>query len=366
MGMKERQSQRAIEYVGQASVYERKTRGLAVSEAHSASHLQNVADLSVFVGDIFNFSPQEKQLAYASGWLHDAVRSPSEDPSTRDEQASAQAAKRSLQELSIKGEFVTNEVERDAVGFAIEHHGSAPTWLQRSDIEQPRELQNKLWLALFIADKMEANGVRVIARRSSFVAGDRLRSPQGDWRTFGFIPDRDEGLVVAIESILRLAFINPESFYPTKLKPMIHPLYRAQREFVNGTLHSLRLSVDDISRLLLMTKNQDGKTILEARKIDAPADLEALTKFLMNKSGISNESIRAATNELADSSIETIRYFSVNYQSDLDTLVSNWNPQGKTARKWAKAISSYNKGEWLAKQKNKYHITKPFRALFHV
>jgi HD superfamily phosphohydrolase YqeK len=366
MGNKERQVEQTIQYIGKASVYERQKRGLEVSEAHSASHLRNVADLAVFVADIFDFSPQEKQLSYAAGWLHDAVRSPSEDPSVRDEEASAIQAKRLLFEANMKGDFITTEAERDAVSYAIRHHGTAPQWLSAADTQSVMRLGDKVWLALFVADKMEANGVRVIARRCSFVAGDRLQDPRGDWRAFGFVPDRDEGNVVAIESMLRLAFINPESLYPPKLGPLVKPLYREQRKFVNGLLRGLNLSVEDIATMLLTTKNGEGKSIIEVRNIHAPTDVKELTRVLAMQSGITNETINKVTPEKAASAMETVQYFSHRYRLDLDALVREWKPEGKSARLWAKAIYSYNEGVWLARQKERYHITKPFRALFHL
>lgn len=347
-----------IAKIGLGNVDARKIRGLEVTEAHNASHLRNVAELALFAGEIYGFSEQENKLVYACGWLHDVVRSPSEDPNISDDRASAKEAIRILSDLNKNGTFITTPFEREAVASAIEHHGKAPGWLEWSETDEPKRLQDKLWLALYVGDKMEANGVRVIARRSSFVAGDRLRSSKGDLREFGFQPDRDEALVVAVESMLRLTFINPEDQYPYVLIPLVHPLYEAQREFVNGALKAKGISIEDMSQLLLTRKNSKGKNIFEARNIAAPNTTTEVAALLTKRSGITNESIAQTSNDVARSAAETIAYFSKNYSHDLDRLVENWKPSGQAAKNWQSALLEYNKGVWLSRQREQYRFRK--------
>lgn len=172
----------------------RRERGEDVSEAHSFVHLNNVSKLTPFVGALYGYTPREKILSQIAGLFHDLVRSPSEDPNVKDEEASARAAKLKLEELDNVREVATTEEEREAIAYAVVRQGQYPAWFSGSSKREqvPQTLQDKLWLALFVADKMEANGVRVIARRSSFVAGDRLQREDGDWRQFGFKPKQDE------------------------------------------------------------------------------------------------------------------------------------------------------------------------------
>jgi len=331
-----------ITRLGEAEIERRRQMGLEVSEAHSVSHLRNVAKLTQEVGSIYDFTERENELAYAAGWFHDAVRSSTEDPSVGDEEASAKEARRILTEADL-----ITKIEGKAFAYAIERQGRYPEWLSKPEARErlPETLEEKLHLALFVADKMEANGVRVIARRSQFVAGDRLRSEKGDWRNFGFQPDKDEGLVVAIESFLRLAFINPEEIYPARLRPVVGPLYEVQREFVLGLCRGLNLTMEDIARLLLETKTCEGKNILQARKISAPENVSELVELIVSRSGITNEKVDSTPAGWAVSSLETVGYFSDRYREDLDRLVKGWSPAGGKAQEWRQGMIDYMEGK---------------------
>ena len=159
--------------------------GRPISEAHNTPHLRNTAKLSRIAGGLLGFSQREIDLTVAACWLHDLIRSPSEDPGTKDNLNTAVEADRILRVMNVLGSYKTTQDEKAAIVHAIQAHGSYPQWLANTVTRNnpPQELKDKLHLALFVADKMEANGVRVIARRSSFVAGDRLHGPEGDWRT---------------------------------------------------------------------------------------------------------------------------------------------------------------------------------------
>ncbi|HUW72045.1 MAG TPA: hypothetical protein VMV66_02570 [Candidatus Humimicrobiaceae bacterium] len=271
------------------------------------------------------------------------VRSSTEDPTVGDEKTSANETRRILGEAGL-----VNEEEGAAIAYAIARQGRYPEWWSDSETREivPEELGKKLHFALFVADKMEANGVRVIARRSQFVAGDRLRSEKGDWRKFGFQPDKDEALVVAIESLLRLAFINPEEIYPLRLKPVVGPLYEVQRDFVLGVLHGLHLTVEDIARLLLETKTGEGENILQVRKISALENISGLAKLITVKSGIVDEAVARTSEDIASSALETVEYFSHRYQEDLDRLALKWIPAGEKAREWRQGMIDYMEGKF--------------------
>jgi len=332
-----------IARLGKAGVEERQQKGLDVSEAHSISHLGNGAELTQKVGSIYGFTKRENELNYADGWFHDRIRSSNEDPSVGDEEASAKEARRILTEANL-----ITETEGTAIAYAIARQGQYPEWWKAPETREvvPEELGKKLHLALFVADKMEANGVRVIARRSQFVAGNRLRSEKGDWRNFGFQPDKDEALVVAIESLLRLAFINPEGIYPLRLKPVVEPLYQIQREFVLGVIWGLRLTVEGITQLLLEKKTSEGKNILQARKIVAPEDIFELVDLIVSKSGITDGRIVSVSEDVSISALETVKYFSRRYEEDLDRLVLDWSPAGEKAREWRQGMIDYMEGKF--------------------
>jgi len=327
--------------LGAEGVERRRQMGLEVSEAHSPAHLRSVAELTQKMGSLYGFAERELRLAYASGWFHDAVRSSTEDPSVGDEEASANEARRIL----IKASLVTEE-EGEAIAYAIARQGLYPEWWSDPETREriPELLGEKIHLVLFVADKMDANGVRVIARRSQFVAGDRLRGEKGDWRNFGFRPDKDEALVVAIESLLRLAFINPEGIYPERLKPVVEPLYRTQRDFVLGIFWGLRSSVEGVIRMLLEKRNSEGKNILQVRKISAPENVFELADLIVSKSGIDDGGILSVSDDVASSALETVEYFSRQYQEDLDHLALNWSPAGKKAREWRQGMIGYIEG----------------------
>ncbi len=331
-----------VAQLGRDEVEAMRRMGLKISEAHSPAHLGNVAETTQPVGKLYGFARRELELSFADGWFHDAVRSPTENPAVGDEKASAKEAYLILLEAGL----VTEEEGR-AIAYAIERQGRYPEWWQDPKTREklPETLEEKLRLALFVADKMAANGVRVIARRSQFVAGDRLRDEGGDWRNFGFQPDRDEALVVAIESLLRLAFINPEEIYPLKLKPVVGPLYQIQREFVLGVFRGLNLKVENVARLLLETKTSEGKNILQARKISTLENVSDLAELIVSKSGIDDQGIASAPEDWAASALETVDYFSHRYQEDLDGLVLRWSPAGGKAQEWRRGMIDYMEGK---------------------
>src|SRR3989344_1731079 len=298
---------RHIAFVGRQGIACGLSNGV-VSEAHNAQHLRNVALLTQVIGNYFDFLPEEQKLAYVTGWFHDAVRKPTEDPSVSDEMVSAHAAVNFLQNAHKRNLTTVTRDQCTAVSWAIENHGQIPNWLmnEKTRNHSPRNLRDKLWLALFVADKIEANGARVIARRSSFVAGDRLHNSKGDWQTFGFQPYRDELVVVAVESILRLSLINPEEIYPDRLKPLVSPLYTLQRQFVTGVLAASGHTLETISNLLLTQRDNHGRTILEKRNLCDVKETRNLVELISARSGLREDS---ASDDLAQAARETVKYF---------------------------------------------------------
>lgn len=301
--------------------------------AHSKSHLTITANLTQLIGKIYHYSKRELFLCYFAALFHDIVRSPAEDSQIDDKKLSAQMA------VKLSRPFQTTKKEKEAIFYAIENHGHHPKWMDdaRRRENLPQSLKERLHFALYVADKIEQNGVRMIARRSAFVAGERLNKQNGDLRDFGFKPKQDELLVVAIETVIRLTFINPESIYPEKLKRVVHPLYQIHRQFVGGLLKALNLTVDQISQKLLETKRSDGKNLLQVRGLDV----------IDVKVAITNGQIQKTSRKLVKASKEAVDYFSKRCSQDIDQLMLNWRPQSKVAQNWQRQMVEYLDGTWL-------------------
>ncbi len=338
----ERETQRINELV-EASIDLRRRRGEAISEAHSETHLGNVAAIAVDIAFLYNFSARELFLAAAAGKMHDMIRLATEDPVTKGDEASANAARTLLRKENRKGYIETTLAEQEAIWYAIALHGEYPHWLVDPKIRNnpPDTLEDKLHFALFVADKIEANGPRVIARRSSFVGGERLRKDEGDLRDFGFEPERDKAKAVALESAIRLTFVNPEGIYPDKLEPIVRPLYAVQREFVFGLSKALSLSTKDVAQELMERKNSTGKNMLEARNVALPEDIDALQTLIETVGGITNSSIDQTTSDVALSALFTVNYFSGRYADNLDMAIDEWQPQTPTATRWRQGMIEY-------------------------
>lgn len=325
-----------IDELSRASIDQRRQAGQEISEAHNEAHLNSVANLAVQVGRLYGQDDRTLFLSYVAGKLHDFFRYSTEEAGETGDRASADAAREILSEKANFGTIPSDSEEREAVAYAIANHSSYPEWLAdpatRND--PPRNLKEAIRLNLFVADKMEANGPIVIARRSSFVAGDRLKSESGDLQEFGFRPERDEGLVVALESALRLTFINPEEIYPERLKPLVGPLYAVQREFVTALCAGLLLPPREIARIISETKNAQGQNMLQARRITAPDDIQGLQKLIEEKGGITTDAYTAVSMGDATAALDAVGYFSRRYREDLDTVIAEWNPALSAAKKW--------------------------------
>lgn len=313
-----------------------------VSGAHNKSHLLKVAELSQLVGKIYQFSEQELFLAFFASLFHDIVRSPSQDKDLKDEILSAELAVKILTDnFDITGE------EKESVFYAIENHGDYPPFLKdpKTRNTDPQTLKEKVRLVLFVADKLEQNGVRVIARRSAFVAGERLKDQKGDLPGYGFKVNLDETLVVAVESAIRLTFINPEYIYPAKLQPLTRPMYKIHRDFVLGIFKALNMQIADIAQILLETKRPDGKNLLDVRNIEVDS-IEKLLNLIETEGQISNQVIANTSYDIAEASIEAVNFFASHYKDSLDEMMISWNPVSQTARQWHKLMVEYLDGTW--------------------
>lgn len=345
MNIIEIQAKRIIRYVDNETSFildKRRAADKHISSAHNETNLKNTAKLTQIIGDYYDFTPRELLLAYVAGSLHDIVRSAREGEST-DEKESASIAKDTLKKFKSKLVFWTTKPEIEAVSYAIEDHGKAPKFFEQQITrnQTPTDLPTRIHTALFVADKMTANGYDALRRRPSFVAGERLDI--GELKEFGFDfhKDKDRALVVAAESAVRLGFINPQFMYPDRLQAIVRPLYEVQREFVRGVYKALSFDNKKVAQLLLGSdpdsgeeRKRDGKSIAEIRKLDAPSDVDKLAELLAERTGISDESIENIPETTAAAALETIRFFSSNYATDLDELTKRWNPVTIKGQEW--------------------------------
>lgn len=348
----------------EASVRLREANGQEVSEAHSFTHLENVAGLTQVVGSLYNFSPREMDLALYPGYTHDLIRSNSEDhDDLNDELATANGVVELLVEEREAGNVDLDDDEIYAIHFAIENHSNFPAMFADPTTrnEMPETLADKLHVAVFVADKLEANGSRVIARRSGFVAGDRLQ-PGGDWQGFGFRPksndyEGDELLVVALESMIRMGFKNPKDIYPDRLRPLVDPLYGIQEEFFLGVCKASGFTLEGLAEKLVNTRNENGRSVLAASGVkNAPADAAEVAEIFKRRSGLITESIVLVDDDLARSAKEAVDYFSRRYRDDLDAISLSWDPQGGAAKKWHDGMVGYGNGSWVKDIKKQFNI----------
>ncbi len=348
----------------EASVRLREMHGEEISEAHSFTHLSNVAGLTQVVGSLYEFSPHVLDLALYPGFTHDLVRSSSEDhDKLSDEEATADGVVSLLKKERTRGKIDLSDDELGAIHFAIANHSNFPSMFGDpvTRNEMPETLADKLHVAVFVADKLEANGSRVIARRSGFVAGDRLQEG-GDWQGFGFRPKSsdytgDEQLVVALESMIRMGFKNPKDIYPDRLKPLVDPLYGIQEEFFLGVCKASGFTIEGLADKLVNTRNENGRSILEASGVkNAPADAAEVAEIFKRRSGLITESIVLVDDDLANSAREAVDYFSARYRDDLDAISLSWDPQGGAAKKWHTGMIGYGDGTWVKDIKKQFNI----------
>lgn len=319
---------------------EKKLTEKKLSGAHSKSHLTITANLTQLIGKIYKFSDRELFLVYFAAIFHDIVRSPSQDKQLGDEVLSAKEAVKYFEDFNPALE------EKEAVSYAIENHGDYPSFLTDEKLRNinPDSLRQKLRFALFVSDKIEQNGVRVIARRSAFIA-ERF-APTGDLLKFGFLKNKDKLLALGLESVIRLTFINPQHIYPAKLQPFISPLYKIQINFTLAILRAANLSVKEIAHILLNTKRADGKNLLSVRKINIRNENKLIE--LIEKSGqITDQKIKKVSNQRILAAVEAAEYFSKNYQKDLDQMMNNWKPKTSLGKVYKVQMVEYLNGIWL-------------------
>lgn len=331
---------------------EERMSGVEVTSAHTQTHLLDVASLADLAAQIRQYPLRTRLLLRIASLMHDVQRLPTEDPKVNDEQLSAQSTLALMETVNGTGIFPNTFSERSAVASAIENHGKYPDRFKDKEKREspPQTLEEQLWESLFLGDKMTQNGVWVIARRSAFVAGDRLQ-PGGDLQNFGFQPKSatyrgDEEMVVICESALRLTFVNPQGIYPRVFKPIVDPLYSVQREFVLGLCKANGMDPFNIAEVLLERRRPDGKNMLAVRGINYSEDTMQLAELISRLGRIKRATIIKTSDERAFSAAEAVAYFSSRHTDDLVKTALAWRPKGRTAQKWQKGMVKYLDGSW--------------------
>lgn len=323
-----------------------------IYSGHDIPHLRTVAGLTELAGICANFSERDTKLLRIVGWFHDFERSMNETTEKRDERLSADAmlefAKGDIYQNTL---FCAGSDELEAMEHAILKNGRPPAFF--ADRPDPVEwtLPERLLAGLFVSDKLEQNGVWIIARRSQFVAGARLRAEDADLPKYGLKPFRDEVKAVLLESATRIAFINPEGIYPPVFQPLTSRMYLPQRDFIHGLLKAEGMTLEDYAKMILDTKlieDPGHPNYLQARKLSVPQNPVDLARILRERGKLFDWGINFASENLAASSREAVNHFSSNYQIPLEELVKQWNPKYYTARLWRESMLTYASGEWFA------------------
>lgn len=325
-----------------------------IYSGHDESHLRSVAQLTELAGLAAGYCLRDIELSRIAGWFHDFERSMNETNSKSDESLSAKAATEFSKQIHTTELYYTTSDEREAIEYAILKAGRPPECFTKKPDLNLWTLPERIPAALFVADKMEANGVWVIARRSQFVAGARLRAEDADLPKYGLQPGRDENKAVLLEGAVRIAFINPEGVYPPIFKPLTSKMYNLQRDFLHGLLAAERLSIEDYAKLILNTKlltDPNQSNYLEARKLKVTNEADLIEKLRLT-GGLSEDGIEKAHGDLASSAAEAVAYFSSQYEQPLEELVKNWKPQYDRAKAWQTDMLEYLSGEWFNQMRN--------------
>lgn len=317
---------------------------------HDIPHLRSVAGLTELAGLTAGFSLRDIELSRVAGWFHDFERSMNETNEKSDERLSADAMLQFAAELDQGNLLHVSSDEFEAMEYAILKNGRPPAFFADRPAPIQWTLPERLLAGLFVADKLEQNGVWVIARRSQFVGGARLRDEDADLPKYGLKPFVDAVNAVLLESAARIAFINPEGIYPLVFQPLTSRMYLPQRDFIYGLLRAEGMTMEGYAEMILDTKlieDPNHPNYLQARKLSVPENPVDLAHILRETGGLSDLGISTTSEDLAASSVEAVDHFSSNYQIPLEQLVRQWTPRHDTARLWRQSMLAYASGEWF-------------------
>jgi len=310
-----------------------------LSAAHDFNHVERVATGAYAIVKALGGTEREAEMARAGGYLHDLVRSRTEGDD--DERLSMKKAKPELYRLVKSGTFTKKEA--DIMLTAIMTKSVPKQLLSNSRKDRVsfflKDRSRLIRLAVFIADKTDANGAFSMARRSQFVGGERFYT--GDLKNFKRRLEKegnalakrfDPELAILSASYLRFGFKNNPSFYPKWFRPVVDRLYAEQREFYFGLLAHRGLHEADLARMLIDMKFPGAEASSIMR--------------LESKRPDSDRMVDAVTREQVDAAVELVRFFGApkNFSADTAELVRRFRPKNKKAKEWRREMLSYLDG----------------------
>jgi hypothetical protein len=309
------------------------------SAAHDFGHVERVANGAYSLVRVLGGTEREAELAKAGGYLHDLVRSRTE--LIDDEMLSAKKAKPVLGRL-VKSGIITRW-DANTILAAIMTKSVPQQLLSGSKKERVsyflKDRSRLVRLAVFIADKIDANGAFSMARRSQFVGGERFY--MGDLKLFKQHLERegnalakhfDPELAILLESYLRLGLKNNQSFYPKWFRPIVDGLYEEQKEFYFALLAHMGLHEAEVARMLI-DMNFPG------------AEARSIVKW-ESKRPDSDGMVNKVNQEQVDAALEIVKFFGARKNLGIDTaeLVRRFRPNNKKAKEWRREMLSYLDG----------------------
>lgn len=306
------------------------------SAAHNFGHLNRVATYASLIAQVMGADSREQNLARMGGYLHDLVRSASEVKD--DEALSAEKA-----EPVLRG--MKNLKERDiSAVLASIRTASVPKELlasQDKDDMTHFEGERRIRLAVWLADKLEANGAYVIARRSQFVGGERYLKQDGDLRGLRLrlleeghplAKTFDPAMAILCESYIRLGFKNNQELYPGWFLPVVNKLFDEQRTFYYALLSSKGLFEEDIADILVSIKFPGVKK----------NDIESWER----RRPKSREFIKRMTEEQINAAKEIVNFFSSADVAYMDTAgaINKFKSLNSVAEEWHRQMLDYLNG----------------------
>lgn len=315
-----------------------------LSGAHSFGHVSRVATYAGEIASALGADERTQELAKVAGYLHDFVRNKAEqtDAAFDDEVLAAQQAKPLLEGLGKSQkdtgyQFTPEEVS--TVTAAIKTHTVPKDILAdektRHTTPQGRDLVR---LAVWLADKTEANGHYVVARRGQFVAGERYHD--GDlkkWRES--LPAEvavkvTPAIAFLLETYVRRYVKNDASQYPKWYKPVSSELFGQQRQFVKALYAATGLTEEDVEHMIVQHK-YPGVTKEQMEKAVAarPARNDA----------ISTEEILKVSPEHSRAALRMVAHFSSPKHRGMDTAkaILAFKPESPGERDWHQQMKGY-------------------------
>ncbi len=328
----------------------KKANGEVIDPSHDwFPHLNNVSQLAPVFAKKLGYSEQDQFLSFIPGATHDLTRFKGEDSAVSDEAIAAEETRKLLRSSRRNGIVEINSPQMAAIQSAILRHSKAPDWLFDPTKRNlmPSKRADRLYLALFEADHVEANGPYLVARRSQFVGGTRMQpgdtpEDQGDLYKKGYRKGQ-ELQVVAMEGIIRQSLRNPKTMQPDVLRPILDPLYQVQEAYFTGNVKALGVSLESLAEEIYDQGMATGNRNIS----NAPKNPTELVQRFSEITGITNQTIEQAPVGLADASKEAIEFFSSQPNTNLLTLIRSWKPKTDQGAIWHDQMLDYIDGHWV-------------------